>query len=731
MSNLILASNRLPVTIHAEEGDARLESSPGGLATGLSTLRSDPRTTWLGWPGLPLSSLAEPRRSEIAMRLRDERLVPVELHEAEVALYYDGVSNGMLWPLLHSLLGDLPLRTTGWDEYTAVNERFAERIAAVHRRGDVVWVHDYHLMLLPAALRRRLPEARIGFFLHVPFPSSDVFRVAPHREELLRGVLGADLVGFHTAGYVRHFASSAIRLLGADAAIDRLRVDGRDVRLGVFPMGVDAARFAATASRADVVDEAQRLRGADGCRLLVGLDRLDYTKGIPRRLLAYEQLLARWPELRGRVRLLQVAVPTRASTTAYQDFRGQVDGIVGRINGAYGTPTWTPVHYLHRTLDEREIVAMYRAADVMLVTPIRDGMNLVAKEFCASRVDGDGVLVVSEMAGAAADLAEALHVNPYDVDGMAAVFKRALDLPPEERRARMGGLRDRVATHDAARWATRFLDELRGVEPAPTPSAPAPVDHALPDALERASRAEALVVLLDYDGTLVPFAETPERAAPDEELLALLRALGTRTRTQVHLVSGRPASVLDAWFGELPLTLHAEHGAASRAPTAKAWRRRQVSLPHRERLRALLDHYAERTPGAFVEEKATTLAWHWRKSEGAFGDRQAADLRLHLAELTSDAPIEVILGEKVLEVRRNDVHKGRVVEDVLASAHQDAAIVAAGDDRTDEDMFARLPDGAIAIHVGPRASAAAHRVVDHGELRRLLAAFFGDLRSAK
>ena len=726
MTNVLLASNRLPVTIHVSDGDPRLEPSPGGLATGLRRVREDERTTWLGWPGLALSALGEPRRSQLALALRDERLVPIELHEDEVALYYDELSNGVLWPLLHSLLGDVPLHVRGFDEYRVVNQRFAERIASIVRPGDLVWVHDYHLMLVPALLRQLVPDARIGFFLHVPFPASDVFRVAPHREELLRGMLAADLVGFHTAGYARHFMSSATRLLGAQAEIDRVRVDGREVRVGIFPMGIDAARFDSNARREDVVAQAKALRADDGCKVLVGIDRLDYTKGIPRRLLAFERLLAKAPSLRGRVRLLQVAVPTRQSGTAYQEFRATVDGIVGRINGAYGSARWTPVQYLYRSLDEAEIVAFYRAADVMLVTPIRDGMNLVAKEFCASRVDDDGVLVLSEMAGASADLAEAVHVNPYDVDAMADAFLRALELDADDRGRRMRALRQRVALHDGDRWAKSFLDELRAVDKTPQSARATPSDQPeLAQALEAAARAPALVLLLDYDGTLMPFADSPEHAAPDEDLLALLRALGNRARTQVHLVSGRPAHVLDAWFADVPVTLHAEHGAACRAPARKTWRRRDVVLPHRARLRALLDHFAERTPGAFVEEKAATLAWHWRKADPVFGARQAGELRLHLAETTSDAPIEVLLGDHVLEVRRNDVHKGRAVDDVLAAAHPEAAVVCAGDDRTDEDMFARLPERAVSIHVGPRPSAAAHRLLTPGELRRLLDAFFG------
>jgi len=287
-------------------------------------------------------------------------------------------------------------------------------VASHYQPGDLIWVHDYQLLLLPQLLRRRLPDARIGFFLHIPFPAEELFRTLPERDEVLEGLLGADLVGFHTPAYLRHFAAS-LTLLGLTVDIDRVQLSNREVRLGVFPMGIDADSFGSMAQSPDIEEEVRAIKGNGNQRLLVGVDRLDYTKGIPRRLLAYERMLELHPELRERVRLMQVAVPSRTNVEAYQEYRSVVDGLVGRINGVFGTPHWVPVHYIYRGISESELVALYRAADVMVVTPLRDGMNLVAKEFVASRTDEDGVLVLSEFAGASWELPEAIQVNPYDV----------------------------------------------------------------------------------------------------------------------------------------------------------------------------------------------------------------------------------------------------------------------------------------------------------------------------
>jgi trehalose 6-phosphate synthase/phosphatase len=465
---LLLVSNRLPVTLASADGEPRIMPSVGGLATGLRGPHERSSGMWIGWPGMT-DPVDARHRTEVAELLAAHGTAPVWLTADEVSRYYEQVSNGVLWPLFHYLVEHVPLRVEHWDTYEAVNARFADVVAAHYRPGDLVWVHDYQLLRVPALLRARCPGARIGFFLHIPFPCAEVFAALPARAAVLEGLLGADVVGFHTAGYAHHFADSVRRVLGLEATADGvIRVGDRVVRTGVFPMGVDAAGYEARAHTPAVDHELAALApigegprdGPGEVALFVGIDRLDYTKGIPRRLLAFEQLLLRHPALRERVRLVQVAVPSRTAVPAYAEFRTQVDALVGRINGAFGTPRWTPVHYLYRALSDAQLLALYRAARVMLVTPVRDGMNLVAKEFVASRRDEDGVLVLSEFVGAADELTDALRVNPYDVDASAEAYHAALVMPREERRRRMRALRDRVRTYDVDAWAAAFMQAL-------------------------------------------------------------------------------------------------------------------------------------------------------------------------------------------------------------------------------------------------------------------------------
>jgi trehalose 6-phosphate synthase/phosphatase len=419
----MLVSNRLPVTCHPTPDGIRCAPSSGGLATGLGAWHRRSGGLWCGWPG-DLSHATVAERDAFDRELSEDRLVPVHLSRQEVSEYYDGFANRVLWPLFHYLMDRVPVDAGGWDAYQAANERFADVVTQHCRPDDIIWIHDYQLLLLPALLRRRIPNARIGFFLHVPFPAAEVFRVLPWRRELLNGLLGADVVGFHTFAYMRHFMASLLHVDGVETDIDRVHIGSREVRVGVYPMGIDATAFDASARGNTVQSRVEEIRrDAGGRRIVLGVDRLDYTKGIPQRLAAIERLLQRRPDLRDGLRYIQVAVPSRCDVDGYRQFRTQIEERVGRINGTYGTLRSLPVHYIHQSVSADDLVALYRAADVMLVTPVRDGMNLVAKEFAASRIDDDGVLVLSEFAGAAAELNGAVITNPYDIDGTAAAIE--------------------------------------------------------------------------------------------------------------------------------------------------------------------------------------------------------------------------------------------------------------------------------------------------------------------
>ena len=719
-SRLLIVSNRLPYTVRVDGDSVRLVPAAGGLATGLRPWHEHSQGLWIGWPG-DLSAFTPLQRERTDRELQDRNIVPVHLSGDQINRYYHGFANSVVWPLFHYLIDRVPVDAAGWDVYREANELFASAAASQYRPGDTIWVHDYQLMLVPSLLRQRLPDARIGFFLHIPFPSSEVFRILPWRKQILEGLLGADLLGFHTFAYLRHFVASLLHVSGVEADIDRVRVDGREIRLGVYPMGVDAGRFTTLALDTEVAARAATIkRDAGGRTILLGVDRLDYTKGIPRRLQAVERLLERNPDLTDQIRYIQVAIPSREEVDSYQRFKRQVEEGVGRINGACGTLRSTPVHYVQQSLSEKELVALFLAADVMLVTPLRDGMNLVAKEFVASRVDEDGILMLSEFAGAASELDGAVVVNPYDVDSVAETLERSLGMTIDERRARMKSLRRRVAEYDVHTWATDFLSGLAASRPISkvgvtgVPAAPLAV------VLAAAARDRPIRLLLDYDGTLVPLARSPELAAPDAELMTLLDALTCCPWLEPAIVSGRPHQILETWFGHLPLVLWAEHGFWHRPSPQGSWTAAApVDVDWTKKLLPILQHFTDRTPGSRIELKSATVAWHFRGAQREFGARQAHELRMLLGDALSNQPLEVLEGKKVIEVRFRGISKA-VLAHENASDRAHRLTIAFGDDRTDEDLFRALPDTSITVAVGPALASARYRVTDYREVRQLL-----------
>jgi trehalose 6-phosphate synthase/phosphatase len=720
-NRVVIVSNRLPVTAQMAGGRVHLGRASGGLATGLRPYHEGSNGLWIGWPG-DVSQWTAEQRADLEGQLHSRHIVPVWLSTDDVERYYHGFANRVLWPLFHYLIDRVPVDAVGWDAYRQVNDRFADAVAREYRSGDTIWVHDYQLMLLPALLRDRLPSARIGFFLHIPFPSSELFRVLPWRSEILAGLVGADLLGFHTFAYLRHFLASLLHVDGVESDIDHVRIDGREVQLGVFPMGVDAAEFSQVAELPAVQAKVDALkRDAGERRILLAVDRLDYTKGIPRRLQAIERLLDQHPGLRDQIRYIQVAVPSRGGVDSYQRFKRQVEETVGRLNGKWGTLGSTPVHYIHRHVSQDELVALFRAADAMLVTPLRDGMNLVAKEFVASRVDDGGVLVLSEFAGAAAELDGALTINPYDVDAMAAAFHRALSMSIDERQARMRRLRSRVQEHDVHAWASGFLSRLTAARPCATDKSGARPEPAISSLVSAALEGRPIRLLVDYDGTLVPIARSPELAAPDDEVLSLLASLASVQRFRLEIVSGRPRTTLDRWFGHLSVGLSAEHGFWYRSCPGCAWEAiSDVPVDSLRRIERILEQFVDETPGTHVEKKTASVAWHYRGAAREFGARQAHELRMLLGDVLSNQPFEVIEGKKTIEVRLRGVSKALAARRAVTECEPNALLVAIGDDRTDNDLFRALPPSSITIAVGARPAVARFRLRDYRDVRRLL-----------
>ena len=723
MGRLILVSNRLPVTIqdgasgHDDASGQSVTHSSGGLVAGLDPLHMNGDGIWIGYPG----TVPDENTSKL---LADMRLEPVDIPDSEYTDYYEGFSNGAIWPLFHYLLEYCEFDPAAFADYRRVNERFAEKILEHAQDDDTIWIHDYQLMLVPSMLREKLPGARIGFFLHIPFPSVEILRVMPQREELLRGFLGADLIGVHTFEYADHLAQSFRRVLGLEARQGVVNLSGRGVRIEAHPLGIDVESL----HDAAYSEEAEKIltrykRSIGDAQVILGIDRLDYTKGLPNKLEAFKSLLDREPRWRDGAVLIQVAVPSREAIGSYRDQKSEVERLVGEINGLYGRAGKTPIQYIYGSVSPAELGALYRLADVALVSPIRDGLNLVAKEYVAVRDDGGGVLVLSEFAGAATELGEALRINPWDVVGTAAQIERALDMGLGERNERMTPMHHRVLENDVHRWVDRFIRSLGSADNEISSTPPMLLSSTLGETLSRPfASAKNPLIMLDYDGSLREFTPRYEDAVPTNEIIDLLGSLGGIDDAQVYINSGRDRHTLGKWFNDLNISLIAEHGSWARYKGQSKWTRLgpPPDLSWKAEVRSILDEFVDRTPGARVEEKSSALVWHYREAENDVGEWQSLDLTTHLENTLASAPVEILTGSKIVEIRQQGLDKGRAYGIVEAEQGPFDFILAIGDDRTDEDLFARLPADAYSIHVGQGGSLASSSLSSPASVRRLL-----------
>lgn len=690
--------------------------SEGGLATGLASLNSQYTKEWVGWPGLYTKN--ETQEQEITGRMGGS-YHPVFLTEKEVELYYNGFSNETLWPLHHYFMKHTKYNSEYWEHYRLVNEKFCDKVVEVAQEGDIIWVQDYHLMLLPGLLREKLGSRNpIGFFLHIPFPSYELFRTLPWRKELLQGMLGADLVGFHTFEYMRHFVSTAYRVLGYESRLGAIQVEGRLSYVDSFSMGINFEKFNKAAGSKDVLKQSHLFRKRFGdVKLVLSVDRLDYTKGITNRLKAFDALLTKHPELKEKVSLIMLTVPSRDNVTEYGNLKVEVDEMVGYINGKYSTMMWTPVHYFYRSIPFEQLVALYDLADIGLVTPLRDGMNLVAKEYIASKSEGTGVLVLSEMAGAAIELEGALRINPNDMDGMADALYEALHMDKKEQRERMEKMQQHLAIHTVEKWASDFISALNGIYKQSQKQEKMTINGKETLEIKEAfAQASDRLVVLDYDGTLRAFTDQPMDAAPDEELKELLDQLSHHAT--VVLLSGRDHFTMEEWFGHYNVHLVAEHGVWSKENGM--WRQvRELSTAWKREVYPILTNFVERTPGSFIEEKPFSLAFHYRKADIWLSEMRAPQLMNALAPVCAPHQLNVLDGNKVVEVRISGVDKGSAAQKWLTKKPWDF-VMAIGDDVTDEDMFAIMPDYAYTIKVGMQPTKAHWRLKGCDQVKELL-----------
>jgi len=723
---LLIVSNRLPITV-LDEGELKFKESVGGLVTGLKAYldtkgaQSSIDYTWVGWPGATIKDQnKEKLRSKVYSELH---AYPVFLSEAAMDKFYHGFCNRTIWPLFHYFTSNVVYDEEGWDYYKKVNEAFCEAVVQIIRPDDVVWIHDYHLMLLPKLIREKVPDVSIGFFLHIPFPSYEVFRLLPSiwRTELLEGLLGADLIGFHTHDYTQYFLRCILRILGYEHNMGMVVQNDHFVRADTFPMGIDFQKFHSASLSTEVqAEKDDLLKVLDGHKIILSIDRLDYTKGIVSRLQGYERFLEKNSQWCEKVVLVLIVVPSRTKVEHYQQMKRQIDELVGRINGKFGSIDWTPILYHYKFIEFNKLIALYNIADVGLVTPLRDGMNLIAKEYLATKTDGKGVLILSEMAGASKEVREAIIINPNDIGEIATALKEAIDMPEDEQIRRNRIMQSRLKRHDVVQWADSFIQALLSMKEEERS-----LDYKLLGQSTREQimndflKAQRRLILLDYDGTLVKFAAHPQAARPTEEVLRTLKLLSENPRNEVIILSGRDRITLQSWFGVLGIGLVAEHGAWIRKKN-EDWRMsKPLTGDWKPKVLPILEMYSDRLPGSFIEDKDFSLAWHFRMADPEMASIVSKELLDDLVSFTANIGVQILQGNRVIEIRNPGMNKGDAATIWLAENGFDF-ILAMGDDWTDEDMFKILPETAYSIKVGRTQSQARYNLTTQAEVIGLL-----------
>ncbi|MBT1702606.1 bifunctional alpha,alpha-trehalose-phosphate synthase (UDP-forming)/trehalose-phosphatase [Chryseosolibacter indicus] len=725
---LIVVSNRLPFQLLEKNNSVTLKESDGGLVSALKSYfeTSGPQGTfnskwWIGSADFPEKRwkkyIAQEQTSSFSVE-------PLFIEKKTYNKFYNGFCNATLWPLFHYFPSFVEFDEETFKSYEEVNRHFADKLLTILQPGDTLWIHDYQLMLLPGMIREQRPDATIGYFLHIPFPSFEVFRMLhrPWKEKIINGLLGADLIGFHTHEYVQHFLKSVQMVTGYDYQFRTVFLKDRIVKADLFPLGIDFDKFHNATRSTEVTTLRNSIRSNfEDKKIIFSVDRLDYTKGITHRLSGFERFLELHPEWRERVVFVLVVVPSRQIISKYNERKKLIEEHIGRVNGKYSTLKWQPIIYRYNHLSFDELSALYQVADVGLITPLRDGMNLVAKEYVASQTT-QGVLILSELAGAANEMGEALQVNPMDREEVSHAIHTALIMDASEQQQKIEVLHKRLREYNVIHWVNDFLKQLEETKEHQKAQQTRNITPKLVrEVAAQFGRAERRHLFLDYDGTLVPFTKLPKMAVPDSELIQLLKTLSSDARTTLTIISGRDRASLDSWFRELDINLVAEHGAAIRLRNSEWKYEREIDQSWKPIIKPTLDLYMQRSPGSFIEEKNHTLAWHYRNVESELGFIRSRELLDNLHHMVRNSQLQIIDGNKVIEVRVSGVDKGSVAKKFLDEGDYDF-IMAIGDDKTDEDMFRALADKAITIKIGSGHTLAQYNLTNQIEVIKLLRA---------
>lgn len=694
MGKTIIISNRLPVTLQRKDQILTFRASEGGLATGLGSVYKEGDNLWVGWPGAFIDSDAE--KEFIIEELQKESMYPVYLNKKEIRDYYEGFSNATLWPTFHYFNQYVVYNPVYWEAYKKVNQKFCEVVQDVIEKGDTIWVHDYQLLLLPQLLRQSMKECLIGFFQHIPFPSYEVFRLLPWRNDILEGMLGADLIGFHTYDDARHFLSSVNRIVGASDTNGQLDINNRYILVDAFPMGIDYHKYEQKALSEDSLQNEKAFRRSLGNqKLVLSIDRLDYSKGIPEKLLAFEKFLEKNPAMQGDISLVMIVVPSRHHVKRYKELKEEIDELSGRINSRFSTLQWRPIHYFYRSFPFDHLSALYHMADIALITPMRDGMNLVAKEYVASKTNSSGALILSEMAGASKELSDAIIINPNDIDAIVAALEQAIRMPVAEKKARMESMRNIVRQYDIHNWVELFLERLQFIADKQKSIVTTALNEEISkEMMQSYWYAARRLIFVDIDESLL-IADTNQQRLNDD-VFELFRAISNREQNKLVCISGADCVTMERWFRQLPVDLIAEHGMWLRK-YGHSWQIfENISCDWKFEIFPVLEHFVKRTPGSFIEEKDFSLVWRYRKVEPGLGELRARELTEHLKYLVSNMNLNVLQESNRIEIKNSLINKGRAVRKWLDENYAEFIFVYGGSNSS-EDIFKILPENAYSV----------------------------------
>ncbi len=728
---LVIAAYRLPFKLSKSKKGYKAVQNSGGLVSAILALSENFKSSSPDLSGNKIvwAGMADDLPDDVSSKSFENEsfeILPVTIPKKVDDLYYGGFCNDLIWPLFHYFPSYAVFDNDYYKAYEEANVKFCEELVKAIRPGDFVWIHDYQLMLLPEMIRQKMPDATIGFFLHIPFPSFEIFRLLPRhwRESIIKGLLGADLIGFHTHDYTQNFIKSVKRTTGYECYQNIIYTPNKLVKADAFPIGIDFGKFHNGCAKKDVQAEKGKLiNHLSSQKLIFSVDRLDYSKGLLLKLKGYETFLETYPQWRSKVVFNMVVVPSRDLIEKYKKMKKEIESTVGRINGKFSSLSWQPIIYQYKSLTFNELVALYNLSDIGLITPLRDGMNLVAKEFVACQIENEGVLILSEMAGAAAELNEALIINPVDNIEMAEAIFTALEMKQDEKHTRMDRMKNRISNYDVFAWAFDFFKQTFQTKEEQKLMNVRFVNKTITQQIVSDYRkADQRIIFLDYDGTLVPFVKYPEMATVDNATLKIIQMLTEDPKNKIVIISGRDKKFLERQFSGVKVSMVAEHGYFVKKENGNWETAITTNGNWKEAVLPILNEYVSRCNGTFIEEKTGSIAWHYRNADSDFAQLRLHELKDDLADIIRyKTDFEILEGHKVLEVKNGKYDKGQAANALLAD--QDFGFIfAAGDDKTDEFLFKALPESAYTIRVGLSPSVARYNVADIAVLLKLLEA---------